>query len=73
MSTPLQETKLSRVCRRWFVVDHWQRLGGEDDTATTRRVLGWYECQDVDQSGLISMQESSDWQDLFCTEAKVCI
>lgn len=35
-----------------------------------RRVLRWYECQDVDQSGLISMQEASDWQDLFCTRGK---
>ena len=25
---------------------------------------------DVDQSGLISMQESADWQDLFCTRGK---
>ena len=40
------------------------------DPATTRRVLAWYECQDVDQSGLLSMQESADWQDLFCTRGK---
>ena len=37
---------------------------------TSRRVLAWYECQDVDQSGLLSMQESTDWQDLFCTRGK---
>jgi hypothetical protein len=35
-----------------------------------REVLRWYDYQDVDQSGLISMQESSDWQDLFCTRGK---
>jgi hypothetical protein len=35
-----------------------------------REVLRWYEYQDVDQSGLLSMQESSDWQDLFCTRGK---
>ncbi|MBI4910099.1 MAG: glycogen debranching protein [Acidobacteria bacterium] len=35
-----------------------------------QRVLNWYECQDVDLSGLISIQESSDWQDLFCTRGK---
>jgi GH15 family glucan-1,4-alpha-glucosidase len=35
-----------------------------------RRVLFFYECQDVDQTGLISMQEASDWQDLFCTRGK---
>jgi hypothetical protein len=27
-------------------------------------------CQDVDRSGLISMQESADWQDLFRTRGK---
>ncbi len=40
------------------------------DAATTAAILRWYECQDVDQSGLISMQESADWQDLFCTRGK---
>jgi hypothetical protein len=35
-----------------------------------REVLRWYEYQDVDQSGLLSMQEASDWQDLFCTRGK---
>ncbi len=35
-----------------------------------REILGWYEYQDVDQSGLLSMQEASDWQDLFCTRGK---
>jgi len=40
------------------------------DPAAVRRILGWYECQDVDRSGLLSMQESSDWQDLFCTRGK---
>ncbi|MBV8820687.1 MAG: hypothetical protein JO022_20165, partial [Acidobacteriaceae bacterium] len=37
---------------------------------TVRAILRWYECQDVDQSGLLSMQESADWQDLFCTRGK---
>ena len=36
----------------------------------TAAILDWYACQDVDQSGLISMQESADWQDLFCTRGK---
>ena len=35
-----------------------------------REILHWYEYQDVDQSGLLSMQEGSDWQDLFCTRGK---
>lgn len=40
------------------------------DLPATRAILRWYDCQDVDQSGLISMQESADWQDLFCTRGK---
>ena len=40
------------------------------DPDVNSSVLHWYECQDVDQSGLISMQESADWQDLFCTRGK---
>ena len=42
----------------------------DPDPATTAAILRWYECQDVDQSGLLSMQESTDWQDLFCTRGK---
>ncbi|HTS61431.1 MAG TPA: glycoside hydrolase 100 family protein [Candidatus Acidoferrales bacterium] len=51
----------------------WWIIGSallEPDPATVRAILRWYECQDVDQSGLLSMQESSDWQDLFCTRGK---
>lgn len=40
------------------------------DLDVVREVLCWYEYQEVDQSGLLSMQESSDWQDLFCTRGK---
>lgn len=40
------------------------------DAQTTSSILRWYACQDVDQSGLISMQESADWEDLFCTRGK---
>jgi hypothetical protein len=40
------------------------------DPDTVDAILDWYACQDVDQSGLISMQESADWQDLFCTRGK---
>jgi glycogen debranching enzyme len=40
------------------------------DPDTVRVILKWYECQDVDHSGLIQMQESADWQDLFCTRGK---
>ena len=37
------------------------------DPAAVQAVLRWYECQDVDAGGLLSLQESADWQDLFCT------
>ena len=40
------------------------------DPPAAAAALAWYACQDVDQSGLISMQESADWQDLFCTRGK---
>jgi glycogen debranching enzyme len=40
------------------------------DPEVVRQVLGWYEYQDVDQSGMLSMQEGADWQDLFCTRGK---
>jgi glycogen debranching enzyme len=42
----------------------------DPDPGAVREILGWYECQDVDQSGMLSMQESSDWEDLFCTRGK---
>ena len=51
----------------WWVVGN-ALFAPERETA--REVLRWYEYQDVDQSGLLSMQESSDWQDLFCTRGK---
>ncbi|HEY9142234.1 MAG TPA: glycoside hydrolase 100 family protein [Bryobacteraceae bacterium] len=51
----------------------WWVIGSKalaPDPAVVREVLRWYEYQDVDQSGLLSMQEASDWQDLFCTRGK---
>src|SRR5215471_14343259 len=51
----------------WWIVGS-TLLGADLDTAGL--ILRWYECQDVDQSGLISMQEGADWQDLFCTRGK---
>jgi hypothetical protein len=51
----------------------WWIIGSsliEPDLATTRSALRWYECQDVDQSDLVSMQEATDWQDIFCTRGK---
>ena len=40
------------------------------DREVIREILHWYEYQDVDHSGLLSLQEASDWQDLFCTRGK---
>lgn len=51
----------------------WWIIAGNSlapDAEAVRSVLGWYQCQDVDQSNLLSMQESADWQDLFCTRGK---
>jgi glycogen debranching enzyme len=51
----------------------WWIIGSsllDPDPDTIRVILKWYECQDVDHSGLIQMQESADWQDLFCTRGK---
>jgi GH15 family glucan-1,4-alpha-glucosidase len=51
----------------WFVIGSSIL---QPDPPAIERVMRWYECQDVDQSGLLSMQESADWQDLFCTRGK---
>jgi serine/threonine protein kinase len=51
----------------WWIVG--STLLAPDATAV-RKILRWYDCQDVDQSGLLSMQEASDWHDMFCTRGK---
>jgi hypothetical protein len=51
----------------WWIVGS-SLLAPDPDLAAS--VLSWYDCQDVDQSGLLSMQEAADWQDLFCTRGK---
>jgi hypothetical protein len=51
----------------WHVV---ASLLFDPDAGSIERALLWHETQDVDQSGLLSMQESADWQDLFCTRGK---
>ena len=40
------------------------------DPQGARKVLRWCEYQDIDNRGLLSMQEASDWQDLLCTRGK---
>lgn len=61
----------------WFVVGTAVFFKQTDDTSFLKRnypaikkILLWYEYQDVDQSGLVSMQEASDWEDLFATRGK---
>lgn len=51
----------------WYVI---ARILWSPRCASIAGTLAWYETQDVDQSGLLSMQESGDWQDLFCTRGK---
>jgi GH15 family glucan-1,4-alpha-glucosidase len=51
----------------------WYVIGStilRPDYQTIQRVLAWYQYQDVDASGLISIQEASDWEDLFCTRGQ---
>ena len=40
------------------------------DPEAASKILCWCEHQDVDNSALLSTQEASDWQDLFCTRGK---
>lgn len=35
-----------------------------------KRILLWYQYQDVDQTGLISIQEGADWEDSFAVRGK---
>ncbi len=37
---------------------------------TVRKALTWYEHQDVDRTGLITMAEGADWEDLFAVRGK---
>ena len=38
--------------------------------AAIKKTLLWYEYHDVDQTGLITIEESSDWQDLLAVRSK---
>ncbi|MEA3249540.1 MAG: glycoside hydrolase 100 family protein [Patescibacteria group bacterium] len=41
-----------------------------EDWPSIEAVLHWYEYQDVDNSGLVAMQEAADWEDLFAVRGK---
>jgi hypothetical protein len=54
----------------------WWILGGSllaPDPAATRSTLRWYQCQDVDRSGLLSMQESTTGRTSSARAAKASI
>ncbi|MFA6474816.1 MAG: glycoside hydrolase 100 family protein [Patescibacteria group bacterium] len=54
----------------WFViVVHALHL--EEYYPAAEQALQWLSNQDVDQSGVLSIQEAGDWQDLFPTHGKV--
>jgi hypothetical protein len=42
----------------------------DPDLNEIAQTLRWYEFQDVDSSGLLSMQEAADWEDLLCVRGK---
>lgn len=73
MPNNVDSTTLRANFRAYADAGLWWIVGSSimnRDAETTERVLRWYECQDVDQTGLITMQEAADWQDLFCTRGK---
>lgn len=61
----------------WFVigVSNYYRTTGsaeflEQYYPVIRKTMRWYEYQDVDRTGLISMAEGADWEDLFAVRGK---
>ena len=61
----------------WFIIgaaNYYQRTGSADFLEryypVIRKTLSWYEYQDVDQTGLITMAEGADWEDLFAVRGK---
>jgi len=61
----------------WFIIGQAAFFKMYKDYAFLKRsypgiskTLKWYQYQDVDQSGFISMQEAADWEDLFATRGK---
>lgn len=61
----------------WFVIGNaalFERTGDiaflKKNYPAVKKALLWYDYQDVDQSGLVSMQEASDWEDLFAVRGK---
>ncbi len=61
----------------WFVLGNatfFEQTGDlaflKKNWSAVKKVMLWYDYQDVDQSGLVSTQEASDWEDLFATRGK---
>jgi glycogen debranching enzyme len=64
-------------CGLWFVIGNAiffkqtsDKIFLKKNYPAIKKVLRWYEYQDVDQTGLISMAEASDWEDLFAVRGK---
>ncbi len=62
----------------WFVIGNAALFEQTGDIAflkknwpAVKKILLWYDYQDIDQSGLASTQEASDWEDLFSGRGKV--
>lgn len=61
----------------WFVLgvaNLWEQSGDDsvvrENWTAVKEALTWYAYQDVDASGLVSIHESSDWEDLFAIRGK---
>jgi glycogen debranching enzyme len=61
----------------WFVIGSafFLKQTGDKDFIrgkypAIKKTLKWYEYQDADQTGLITMAEASDWEDLFAVRGK---
>lgn len=61
----------------WFVLGAAAFFEGKGDITFLRKqypvikkILNWYSYQDVDNSGLLSMQEAADWEDMFAVRGK---
>lgn len=61
----------------WWVIGRAALFEADGDVKALRAdwpaieaVLRWYAYQDVDDSGLVSIQEAADWEDLFAVRGK---
>jgi len=62
----------------WFIIGNAALFEQTNDLSFLRKnypaikkIFNWYQYQDVDNTGLISRHEATDWQDLFPARGKV--